>query len=86
MGAHNNKGGVVVLPCNCKNEAQDEIYGKGLRLHNIAEGDGKAYCTVCQSPRRRYNNNGADISPSPVFGHGLIPGMPIRRGKEIANR
>lgn len=34
-----------VLPCNCKHEAQDKMYGPGKRLHNLkATG---AACTAC---------------------------------------
>ena len=40
-----------ILPCNCKHEQQDAMYGKGMRLHNPG-GKGKDYgtkwyCTVC---------------------------------------
>lgn len=41
----------TVKPCNCKNESQDELYGKGMRLMNKATAKGskpKRYrCTVC---------------------------------------
>lgn len=43
----------VILPCGCKNEYQDEKYGKGLRVHNRAKNKGSgtfsnARCTVCE--------------------------------------
>jgi hypothetical protein len=43
----NKMAGTKVKACKCKHEVQDEIYGKGQRLHNL-NPDGKiAYCTVC---------------------------------------
>ena len=35
----------TVRPCKCKNEAQDKIYGPGMRLHNSGASFGR--CTVC---------------------------------------
>jgi len=47
--------GTVVLQCTCKHDFQDQIYGKGMRLHNVSQGgtgkDKVAYCTVC-SPKQ----------------------------------
>ena len=39
--------GSKVLACNCKDEQQDAMYGKGLRLHNLSPDKKTAYCTVC---------------------------------------
>jgi hypothetical protein len=39
--------GTKILPCTCPSKFQDEIYGKGMRLHNIGEDKKKARCTVC---------------------------------------
>ena len=39
--------GSKVLSCNCKDEQQDAMYGKGLRLHNLSPDKKTAYCTVC---------------------------------------
>lgn len=42
----------MILPCNCKHEFQDRIYGRGMRVHNKAKSkDGGAVwrCTVCGS-------------------------------------
>ncbi len=38
-----------VKKCNCKNDFQDERYGKGNRLHNERGGKnrGSYRCTVC---------------------------------------
>ena len=38
-----------IIQCNCKSEFQDEIYGKGMRLANIAGKDKPSayHCTVC---------------------------------------
>lgn len=38
------------MGCKCKHEYQDEKYGKGVRVHNMAlkkNGDPKWRCTVC---------------------------------------
>ena len=44
-----------VMACDCKNEGQDAIYGKGNRLHKLSETSGvkKAYCTVCCPSQRK---------------------------------
>ena len=44
----------TILPCSCKHEQQDEMYGKGNRVHNNASGkDSKTSdrwrCTVCEN-------------------------------------
>ena len=44
-----------VLKCNCKNEGQDSLYGKGMRLHNLCKavkGDGSYRCTVCGNEKK----------------------------------
>lgn len=38
-----------ILPCFCKHGGQDEIYGKGMRLHNLAVKNNGWRCTVCQN-------------------------------------
>jgi len=40
---------VEVKSCDCKHPSQDELYGKGNRLHNLGGGKGivKRRCTVC---------------------------------------
>lgn len=45
--------GTIVLDCNCKNEFQDNRYGKGKRVHNYCKSPSTkenmkgARCTVC---------------------------------------
>jgi hypothetical protein len=41
----------VIKRCTCKNEFQDERYGKGLRVHNVKKEGNKATCTVCRMER-----------------------------------
>jgi hypothetical protein len=45
----------VIKQCNCKNEQQDDLYGKNYRLFNHAPSKGskpKRYrCTVCLTER-----------------------------------
>ena len=39
-----------IRQCSCQNAYQDQKYGKGLRVHNLAMKDGKPKamrCTVC---------------------------------------
>lgn len=42
---------VRTLPCSCKNQYQDKMYGLGQRAHNFAPKKDKAgrkwRCTVC---------------------------------------
>jgi hypothetical protein len=40
----------ITLPCTCKHESQDKLYGNGQRLHNIGGGTKATVtrkCTVC---------------------------------------
>lgn len=43
----------MILPCTCKHPFQDQTYGKGQRVHNMMQKDGKlsakARCTVCKT-------------------------------------
>jgi hypothetical protein len=43
--------GTVIKPCSCKSVYQDNMYGKGMRVHNIKK-DKTETCTVCQPGRR----------------------------------
>jgi len=52
----------IVLPCTCKNEFQDETYGKNKRLHNIDAEGKKASCTVCEGSAR-YNKRNSKATP-----------------------
>ena len=36
-----------ILPCSCSHPYQDEIYGKGNRVHNWARKKEAWRCTVC---------------------------------------
>jgi hypothetical protein len=40
---------IKILPCSCKHDAQDQMYGKGQRVHNPcgAKNKGQVRCTVC---------------------------------------
>lgn len=38
------------LPCSCKSEQQDAMYGRGNRLHNRTKKDTHR-CTVCGSTK-----------------------------------
>jgi len=40
----------VIRKCDCISKYQDEVYGKGNRLHNV--GDCKVWCTVCNKMTR----------------------------------
>lgn len=46
-----------VCPCFCAHPFQDQVYGKGMRLHNQAPGKGgkqtpnRYRCTVCKSEK-----------------------------------
>lgn len=69
----NVKEGVRIMRCNCEHAVQDEIYGKGMRVHNVSKS-GRAVCTVCV-PNYRLNRMqpAEDLSPSVVLGHGFVP-------------
>ena len=38
-----------IFSCKCKHEAQDELYGKNMRLHNKTTSQYR--CTVCATVR-----------------------------------
>ena len=40
-----------IIKCICKNEFQDEKYGKGMRVHNEKK-DGTFRCTVCGDEKK----------------------------------
>lgn len=43
---------MAILTCSCKNEFQDKKYGKGKRVFNETNKDGKGYrCTICGHER-----------------------------------
>lgn len=48
-----NQEACIIRPCNCKNEFQDNTYGKQNRVWNHAPGKGakpKRYrCTICHA-------------------------------------
>lgn len=37
----------MLLPCKCKHNTQDQMYGPNMRVHNLRKGGGQAACTVC---------------------------------------
>lgn len=46
---------VLIKPCSCKHEYQDQTYGKNMRVHNQAKGKNPGEvtwrCTVCKSEK-----------------------------------
>lgn len=81
--------GTIILPCSCQHKDQDEMYGKGMRVHNISgkAGSELAYCTVCTPRRLSTEKNGTEISASPAFGMKYpIPAVKPRHGKPIPKR
>ena len=50
------KYGTVRLPCNCKHEMQDKMFGNGVRVHNATAKQDKDFidvrCTVCGNVKR----------------------------------
>lgn len=44
-----NKERTAVMSCTCQHQAQDALYGKGRRLHNLCGKQQDKYrCTVCK--------------------------------------
>lgn len=37
----------MIKSCNCEHQAQDKLYGKGQRLHNVGKAGKETRCTVC---------------------------------------
>lgn len=73
MGGENKvKEGVRIMRCTCTHEFQDQVYGKGMRVHNVSK-TGYAACTVC-TPRLCTNrlDPAAETPPHPAFGHGRM--------------
>ena len=49
-----------ILKCKCESQFQDETYGKGMRVHNIHQKEGKkASCTVCEGSAKMAKRNNA---------------------------
>jgi len=54
----------MILPCKCENKGQDEIHGKGRRVHNPAGESGRGSRpkvwrgTVCLSEKPRTDEKG----------------------------
>jgi hypothetical protein len=80
------KGGTIILPCKCEHADQDAMYGKGMRVHNIAEGNGQAYCTVCTPRSLPCERNGTNLDAMPNIGFRGILARRLRIGKEIFKR
>jgi len=45
----------MIAKCDCKHEGQDELHGKGNRVHNPKAKD-EIRCTVCKSEKKRFNS------------------------------
>lgn len=46
--------GTILIKCSCKNEFQDTLYGKNIRVHNVGGKDKHkkhAFCTVCKDKK-----------------------------------
>ncbi len=43
---HAMEGKMKKIPCQCKHEMQDDLFGKGIRQHNPC-GSSEYRCTVC---------------------------------------
>ena len=41
----------LIKRCTCTHEYQDARYGKGMRVHNKVEKNGKWRCTVCRNEK-----------------------------------
>lgn len=80
--------GTIIMKCTCKHEQQDEMYGKGMRVHNLGgktTKDGLYYCTVCAP--RSCNKMKTDVTPMPHLGiHTMLIGCGIRKGKSAPNQ
>ena len=54
----------VVRACTCQHESQDEIYGKGQRLHTDCKPSGGKYqydrCTVCSNEKQKSSSMKAE--------------------------
>jgi len=49
-----------ILPCNCKHEFQDKLYGKGMRVHNQMTKENKLgdwRCTSCGKPKEGHTKS-----------------------------
>lgn len=46
---------VKVIECGCNHQAQDKLYGKGMRVHNLTQKGNESTsiwrCTVCEAER-----------------------------------
>lgn len=74
-------GKVAILKCSCSHEFQDQVYGQGMRVHNVNE-KGEAFCTVC-SPSYRRNKQAQTVPASPIMNHGIILARGNRNPKRV---
>lgn len=74
--------GTTVQPCTCEHKAQDEMYGKNMRVHNVSppKGGSLAFCTVC-APNKQLYRNATKLDPIPFIGFAGLPARPPRIGK-----
>lgn len=48
----------IIVPCSCKHQYQDRLYGAGNRVHNdpghngAGNKNGKSRCTVCEQTKK----------------------------------
>lgn len=78
------KNTTIILYCGCHHEAQDEMYGKGRRVHNVND-KGEAYCTVCTPRNLSCERHGSDIDANKVIGNSFIPARKPRKPKNVLN-
>jgi len=55
----------VIKSCNCKDEQQDQIHGKGNRVHNLSADGKRAYCTTCSPTAKTVAMAQTKINPNP---------------------
>lgn len=51
----------MILLCTCTHPAQDQIHGKGKRVHNLCKHDTAIRCTVCGHEAALSNTQVKDI-------------------------
>jgi len=44
---------MAIMRCDCKNEGQDALNGKGMRVHNKTSKERTYRCTVCKSEKQK---------------------------------
>ena len=56
----------MIKKCDCENEYQDKVYGKGNRVHNLTKA-GSYRCTICTKVKSGGSESSISKSSESLF-------------------